>query len=117
MANFEQVMKLVDAGYTKAEIDALMQPAAAAPAQEETGAPAAPEPEQTEGHTTPEKTAARPDPEQDTQAAILAAINKLSNAMITNNINTQMQPGEPTRSVEQALAEIIAPPPAEKRKI
>ena len=114
MANFEQIMKLIDAGYTKAEIDALMQPEAAAPAQEpEPETPTAQVPEE-----EPEpKPAARHEPEQDTQAAILAAINKLSNAMITNNINTQMQPGEPARSVEQALAEIIAPPPAEKRKI
>lgn len=111
MAKFEQVMKLIDAGYTKAEIEALMQPAQ----EPETPAEPVPVSEPVPAETVP---VSEPVPEQqDTQAAILAAINKLSNAMITNNINTQMQPGATERSVQQALAEIIAPPPAEKRKI
>lgn len=116
MTKLNEVLELVRAGYTKAEIAALTEEAKA-PQPEETAEPAVqPEvqAESTEAQADPAPAAAEP---VDHNAAILAAINKLSNAVITNNINTQTQPENSGRTIEQALAEIISPPPAKKREI
>ena len=108
----EQILKLVEAGYTKADIEAMSAPA---PAEqpEETEAPAA-QPAQQE-----EPAAAQSDPAQpvDPMNAIMDALARLSNQIAVNNINTNMQPEQPARTAEQALAEIIAPPIPAKRKI
>ena len=114
MTKLNEVLELVRAGYTKAEIAALTEEA---PQPEETAEPAVqPEvqAESTESQAGPAPAAAET---VDHNAAILAAINKLSNAVITNNINTQTQPENSGRTIEQALAEIISPPPAKKREI
>ena len=118
MTKLNEVLELVRAGYTKAEIAALMEDVKA-PQPEETAAPAV-HPEVQEEHTEAQASpapAAAPEAPVDHNAAILAAINKLSNAVITNNINTQTQPENTGRTIEQALAEIISPPPAKKREI
>lgn len=112
MTKLNEVLELVRAGYTKAEIAALTEEGKA-PQPEETAAPEVQE-EHTETQADPAPAAAEP---VDHNAAILAAINKLSNAVITNNINTQTQPENTGRTIEQALAEIISPPPAKKREI
>ena len=110
----EQILKLVEAGYTKADIEAMNATSAPAPAEtpeetEETAAqPAAQE----------EPAAAQSDPAQpvDPMRAIMDALARLSNQIAVNNINTNMQPEQPARTAEQALAEIIAPPIPAKRK-
>lgn len=120
MTKFEQVMKLIDAGYTKAEIDALMTPEA-----EKTAAQDEPSPEQ----VTPE-VPAQPEPETKNSSAqaalpqtddrsdrILEAINRLTGAMINQNLNSQSFASAPGRTVDDALAEIIAPPAPAKRNI
>ena len=120
MTRFEQVMKLIDAGYTKAEIDALMAPEA-----EKTAAQDEPSAEQ----VTPEEPA-QPEPEtknssvqtalpqtDDRSDRILEAINRLTGAMINQNLNSQMFANAPGRTVDDALAEIIAPPAPAKRNI
>ena len=115
MTKLNEVLELVRAGYTKAEIAAMTE----APQPEETAAPAV-QPEVQEEHTEAQAgpaPAAAPEAPVDHNAAILEAINKLSNAVITNNINTQTQPENTGRTIEQALAEIISPPPAKKREI
>lgn len=114
MTKLNEVLELVRAGYTKAEIAAMTE----APQPEETAAPAV-QPEVQEEHTEAQAdpAPAAAEPAVDHNAAILAAINKLSNAVITNNINTQTQPENTGRTIEQALAEIISPPPAKKREI
>jgi hypothetical protein len=108
MTKLNEVLELVRAGYTKAEIAALTEDGKA-PQPEETAAPAV-QPEVQEEHTEtqadPAPAAAEP---VDHNAAILEAIDKLSNAFITNNINTQTQPENSGRTIEQALAEIIRP--------
>ena len=105
----DEILKLIDAGYTKADIDA-MTASEAAPAQTAEPAPAA-EPEKAPAQTAePEQNAAQ-DPAQNQttgQDKILEALNRLTNTIIKSNINsTVIQPVE--RTPEDALAEIISP--------
>ena len=96
---FEQLMKLLDAGFTKAEIMALNGTPAPAPQPEPEPAPAPqPEPE-------PEPKPA-PAPQND-QAAILAKLEELNQTIIRSNINNSRQPE--TESVDDILATIIRP--------
>lgn len=98
----DQILKLIDAGYTKADIQAMEE---FPPADE---MPADPAPE------TPEEVpvTAQPAPEtpaQLPQDAILQALNKLTDSIMQHNINqTVTQPVE--HSIDDALAAIIAPP-------
>jgi hypothetical protein len=132
MNNLEAIVKLLDAGYTKAEIDAMLT--LAAPAQEQTApaAPAAPAQEQT-APTAPAAPAEQAAPaapaapaEQAAPAAqaapagsgdILEAINKLTQTIVMHNINTQGVVTQPQRTAEDALAEIIAPPGAQRNNL
>lgn len=94
----DELITLTKAGYTKEDIQAMTSPAAP-----ETPA----EPEQPAEPETPAEPAA-PAPAQN-QDAILEALNRLTNSIINHNINgTVTQPV--TRTPEDALAEIIAPP-------
>jgi len=109
----DEILKLIDAGYTKADIDAMTAEPAAEPEQtaepEETPAqaaePAAQAPEQT----------AEPAAQAAGQDQILDALNRLTNTIIKSNINaTVTQPAE--RTPEEALAEIISPPKPKARR-
>jgi pyruvate/2-oxoglutarate dehydrogenase complex dihydrolipoamide acyltransferase (E2) component len=108
----DEILKLIDAGYTKADIDAMTAEPAAEPEQtaepEETPAQAA-EP----AAQAPAQTA---EPAQATgQDQILEALNRLTNTIIKSNINsTVIQPAE--RTPEDALAEIISPPKPKARR-
>lgn len=110
--NLDEILKLIDAGYTKADIDAMT--AEPAPAEE----PAAPEPEQTaepEAAQAPVQTAEPAQPQTAGQDQILEALNRLTNTIIKSNINsTVIQPAE--RTTEDALAEIISPPKPNARR-
>lgn len=104
--NPSEILELIRAGYTKADIDAMLQQAPEAPAE-----PAAPE--------APVEPAA-PAPEQAAPAGndqILTALNQLTQAVIMNNINRQGFDATPQRTAEDALAEIIAPPGAQRNKL
>jgi 2-oxoglutarate dehydrogenase E2 component (dihydrolipoamide succinyltransferase) len=124
MNNLETIVKLLDAGYTKAEIDAMLTPAApaqeqTAPAQEQT-APEAPA-EQTapaQEQTAPAVPAAPAAPAAPAGSGdILEAINKLTQTIVMHNINTQGIAAQPQRTAEDALAEIIAPPGAQRNNL
>ena len=109
MNNLETIVKLLDAGYTKAEIDAMLSPAApAAPAQEQT-APAQEQTAPAQEQTAPAAPAGSSD--------ILEAINKLTQTIVMHNINTQGVVTQPQRTAEDALAEIIAPPGAQRNNL
>jgi len=104
---FEQLMKLLDAGFTKAEIMALNGTQEPAPQPEPEPAPQ-PEPEpapQPEPEPEPEPEPA-PAPQND-QAAILAKLEELNQTIIRSNINHSKQPE--TESVDDILATIIRP--------
>ena len=94
---FEQLMKLLDAGFSKAEIMALNGTPAPAPQPE-------PEPEP-EPAPAPQPEPA-PAPQND-QAAILAKLEELNQTIIRSNINNSRQPE--TESVDDIIATIIRP--------
>lgn len=108
--NFDEIMMLVKAGYTKEEISAMQTQANPAP---EDPAPADPEPDPAPADPAPTDPA--PAPAGNDQ--ILAALNQLTQAVITNNINRQAFDPTPQRTAEEALAEIIAPPAAPRNKL
>lgn len=96
----KNIIALVNAGYTKTEIEAMEQPADPAPEAPE--APADPAP--AADPQPAEAPAAQPQQDQ-----ILQALERLTNSIMQHNLNqTVTQPAEHT--VQDALAAIIAPP-------
>ena len=102
---FDQLIKLLDAGFSKEEIMALNN----APQPEHVPTPQ-PEPV----HTPQPEPVHTPQPEPDLapapmndQAAILAKLEELNQTIIRSNINNSMQPER--ESVDDILATIIRP--------
>jgi len=124
----DEIMKLIDAGYTKADIDALTAAAQSADQPAEQAQQDQQASDQQASDQTAEQTQQPDQPAVKTQTAalptlqpattndqILDALNKLTETIVRSNINqTVIQPAQ--RTPEQALAEIIAPPKPEKRR-
>jgi len=113
MLTLDQTLALISAGYTKDEIAAFETPAEpaepAAPAEPEEPAAPAPQEPAPAASTAPAAPAA-----QGGQDQILQALERLTNSIMQHNVNgTVQQP--PERTIEDALAEIIAPPRPSKR--
>ena len=109
--NLDEIMMLVKAGYTKEEISAMQTRADPAPADPAPAdqAPADPAPA--------DQAPADPAPTPAGNDQILASLNQLTQAVITNNINRQAFGQMPQRTAEDALAEIIAPPAAQRNRL
>ncbi len=119
----DEIMKLIDAGYTKADIDALTaaaqsadQPTEQAQQDQQASDQPAEQAQQPDPPAVKTQTAALPTLQPaTTNDQILDALNKLTETIVRSNINqTVIQPAQ--RTPEQALAEIIAPPKPEKRR-
>lgn len=101
--NYEDIMLLVKAGYTRDQIAAMQAPAptpAPAPAPEPTPAPA-PEP-------TPTPEPPKPQGIEDLSQMLAAEFAKLNDAIVKANLQQAQQP--PQESVDDILASIINPP-------
>lgn len=108
--NTENILKLVDAGFTKEDILALAgtaQPKEAEPPKDEPASQ--PEPE-----TEPEKPA-QPDPNETRYNELLSAMQKLTGAIQAGNILNSSNREDPQLSAEDILAEVVNPKP-NKRK-
>lgn len=106
--NLDQIFKLLDAGYTKEEIQQLSQPAPEPEKKEDPAPEQAPEPEK---KAEPEK---KPEP-FDTQP-FNAAIDEMTKAMNAMNVKLQKMalsmyeaPGKPEKTVESIIAKIVDP--------
>lgn len=117
MNTLDSIIKLIDAGYTKSEIDTLINsPSVKTSAAEEQPAPK-PEPEPAPSAADPAPT---PEPANEekptsTQDAILEYLKQMNANLIKANLNTEYaRPAE--RKPEDILAEIIAPPKAKNKK-
>lgn len=101
------IIKLVDAGFTKAEIDAMAAPEAAQAPAEIT------QPEQEAPAEQPEITAPDPVPTNTDQQAgtdqILEALNRLTNSIMSANINQTVAESIQGQTSADLLAKIIAP--------
>lgn len=106
------IIKLINAGYTKADIDAMTQPEAAKPAV----------PEQIEQPEAEAPEAAQPEPvpvnndQQAGQEQILAALERLTNSIMSANINKTVTDTLQEESTADRLAKIIAPAKPVERK-
>ena len=100
--NYEDIILLVKAGYTRDQIAAMQAPAptptlepAPAQAPEPTPAPAEPEPHKPQGI-------------EDLSQMLAAEFAKLNDAIVKANLQQAQQP--PQESVDDILASIINPP-------
>lgn len=105
-----QIIKLLDAGYTKEEIQQIIA-SEKAPAPEEKKEEPAPEPKKEE--PAPEQ---KKDPEPFDTQPFTKAIDEMSKAMDAMNIKLQRmaldmyeRPGEPVKTVESIIAKIVDP--------
>ena len=103
--NYEDIILLVKAGYTRDQI-AAMQAQAPAPKPEPTPAPdpapaPAPEPEPAPAPTKPQGS-------EDLSQMLAAEFAKLNDAIVKANLQQAQQP--PQESVDDILASIINPP-------
>lgn len=109
------ILKLLDAGYTREEIQQMEQaeaPEEAAPVN----TPEEPEETATEAVEASAANHAQPDPVQDQIARLTAAMERMSGMIISQNINRTVTEGAPGRTVEDMLAEVINPPRKEGKK-
>ena len=107
--NAENILKLVDAGFSKEEILALTGTAQPTEANAPQEAPAEPEP-------TPEPQPApvQKDPNEDRYNELLEAMQKLTGAIQAGNILNSSNKEQPQMSAEDILAEVVAPKPKRK---
>lgn len=99
--NYEDIILLVKAGYTRDQIAAMQAPAPAAPAPAEPTAPPAP--------TEPAEPAPpKPQGIEDLSQMLAAEFAKLNDAIVKANLQQAQQP--PKESVDDILASIINPP-------
>lgn len=104
--NYEDIILLVKAGYTRDQIAAMQAPTAPAPAPAEPPAPApAPAPAE-----PPAEPPAQPKPQgiEDLSQMLSAEFAKLNDAIVKANLQQAQQP--PQESVDDILASIINPP-------
>lgn len=118
MAKFEEVLELVRAGYSKEEVTALLSEAVNIPA--ETDTPAAPDPEPVQEPEPVETVQTKTDtiPSEAQYNRLLEAIEKLSNTMISRNINTSDIDVQPARTTDDMIASVLGlkTEPGGKRK-
>ena len=101
--NYEDIILLVKAGYTRDQIAAMQAPAQTAPAEPTPPAPAEPTP------TSPADTApTKPQGIEDLSQMLAAEFAKLNDAIVKANLQQAQQP--PQESVDDILASIINPP-------
>lgn len=98
--NYEDIILLVKAGYTRDQIAAMQAPA---PAPEPTPAPA-PEPAPAPAEQAPPK----PQGIENLSQMLAAEFAKLNDAIVKANLQQAQQP--PQESVDDILASIINPP-------
>lgn len=110
--NYEDIILLVKAGYTRDQIAAMQAPAptpSPAPAPEPTPAPApAPTPAPTPAPAPAEPEPPKPQGIEDLSQMLAAEFAKLNDAIVKANLQQAQQP--PQESVDDILASIINPP-------
>lgn len=106
-----EILELVRAGYTKAEITAMEADQTPEVIQEENieAEPVTDVQEEESAANQPAQPAAD-DGVKDQMAMLIKAVEQMSNRIISNNINSTVTEGEPERGVSDILAAVINPP-------
>lgn len=111
-----EILELVRAGYTKAEITAMEADQTPEVPQEENIEPEpVPDVKEESAANQPAQPAAD-DGVKDQMAMLIEAVEQMSNRIISNNINQTVTDGVPQRGVSDILAEVINPPRERKEK-
>lgn len=97
----EQIMKLVEAGFTAEQITALSSASASAPAQETASAPAQ--------ATAPAQAQETAQEQSVSMSDVMCAIAELNKSIKAMNIGLSVQPASATETVDDILASIINP--------
>ena len=101
--NYEDIILLVKAGYTRDQIAAMQAPAQTAPAEPTPPAPAEPTPA-----SPADPAPTKPQGIEDLSQMLAAEFAKLNDAIVKANLQQAQQP--PQESVDDILASIINPP-------
>ena len=105
-----EILELVRAGYTKAEITAMEADQTPDVNQEEhIEAEPVPDTQEESAANQPAQPAAD-NGVKDQMAMLIKAVEQMSNRIISNNINSTVTEGEPERGVSDILAAVINPP-------
>jgi len=102
----EDILKLVEAGFSKDEIIALNGPVEPEPEKEIT---VDPEPEQTPEPQQAPTPAPAEDPNAKRYDELLQAVKKLTGAIQAGNIMNSNNKAEETKTAEQIMAEVLLP--------
>lgn len=105
--NYEDIILLVKAGYTRDQIAAMQAPAQTAPAEPAQAAPAEPAPAPAP-EPAPAPAPTKPQGIEDLSQMLAAEFAKLNDAIVKANLQQAQQP--PQESVDDILASIINPP-------
>ena len=107
--DMQDILRLVQAGYTKEDIDKMTAPVASPAADPEPAPAPAPTPAPAADPT--------PDPQQPTLKDLMLSISKLTSAIQANAIANSVIPGGPGQgpTAEDAIAEIIRPTLKERK--
>ena len=101
-----EILQLINAGYTKADIEAMELPETGAPDPDPSPAPAAEPEKETE---SPQPEPVKPNPVNPDIQALTKQINDLVSAIQKSNLLNTNQPQIQAESAEDILANIIAP--------
>ena len=112
--NYEEIMMLVRAGYTKDEISAMQAPAETAPADPAPADQAPADPAPTDQAPADPAQAPAGNPDAGSIAELTKAFNNMTAALQLQNINRDMMAPQPQRTAADAIAEIIMPPVRKK---
>lgn len=103
----EQIITLINAGYTKDEIQAFEKPAVPEPEKE----PEAPETKEAPAAKEESAPAPAATPGND---QILQALNRLTDAIMKKNLNVTTAQSSSPQTTQDILAKVITPPRKEK---
>lgn len=105
-----EILELVRAGYTKAEITAMEADQTPEVKQEENIEEEPVTDIKEESAANQPAQPAADDGVKDQMAMLIKAVEQMSNRIISNNINSTVTEGEPERGVSDILAAVINPP-------
>ena len=105
-----EILELVRAGYTKAEITAMEADQTPEEKQEENIEAEPVTDVKEESAANQPAPPAADDGVKDQMAMLIKAVEQMSNRIISNNINSTVTEGEPERGVSDILAAVINPP-------
>lgn len=112
----EDILALVRAGFSRAEILAMNQPAPDPAPADPDPAPADPQPAPDPAPADPQPAPApQPEPQQPSNQDVLAAINSLTAAIQNINRNSAQQPGQNRLTGDDVMAGFIRPPRSDNK--